>query len=421
MSGMQASDWRALCEGFDADPDSRDGGDGDRGESAFASDVQHYQASAEDGSQPSTASATDDATPVSHGGNRGSTGNQNGTGKLAKNTGTLNRRLAPKRPSTYTTSMPVVHTSNRPVVLWPQYTLTYPALPGDWLVMATREVWLEAYCSAHAAPPLAAGRYLQGPFLDRINEAYDNAIDVARKGTPDDDTRDDHDEKLTFNRRPTLEILIGTFPLTVLNNLRPRCALLDARLVTFINEYFPHVMADVVARVTADRAARVPGGAVGGGTDDAAAAVGTGSPRGSQPSAAFSFSAVDTPNIPGRVQWRPSHHTWVLFARVDKRERELLADDQGTFAVDPDQSVADYMHAKRTTYVRAVAHWNKTDGSRRKRIKLDADAPSPTTSAGTVDIGTPTYRRSPSSPTTSADNDGPSGSINDRWSRDGGL
>ena len=194
------------------------------------------------------------------------------------------------------------------------------------------------------------------------------------------------------------------------------------------------------------------------GTDDAVEAVDTDPPRGSQPPAAFSFCAVETPNVIGKVYWRPSVHTWVLnilcgrgttnahvpgchevalreisprrlsatcvlasspraagpvtiglvaivlldwlqghrtveveelvkrkghvlLFRVERRRSRRLMTRiftpsfSGTWPLSRTNLLLKESkpHAKRTAYMRAIAHWNATDRSRRKRINLDAN------------------------------------------------
>ena len=81
--------------------------------------------------------------------------------------------------------------------------------------------------------------------------------------------------------------------------------------------------------------------------------------------AAFHFVASPTPDIRDKVYWKPTSSRWSV--RASKQ--------QGTYnpaelAVDPCLDSDQYTTAKGATYLRAIAIWNRLDGSRRHRIPV---------------------------------------------------
>lgn len=80
----------------------------------------------------------------------------------------------------------------------------------------------------------------------------------------------------------------------------------------------------------------------------------------------FKFIADPTPNINGKISWNPKAHAWNV---VVLKPRMMPFP---SFAVDPALPDAQYLIAKSMEYRRAIYFWNKCEGGKRFRIKLQS-------------------------------------------------
>ena len=145
-----------------------------------------------------------------------------------------------------------------------------------------------------------------------------------------------------------MELDIGGYKVKCLNTSARMLLLLEKQTVTFITSW----IVPLVREVALQEQARSEGVS----ETDSSESVGA--------FADFHFIASPTPNIRDKVNWNPSTHSWAI------QLRQPIAQPSGNFAVDPSLSPDLYEEQKIDAYWRAIAMWNKLDGSKRIRIPI---------------------------------------------------
>jgi hypothetical protein len=153
-----------------------------------------------------------------------------------------------------------------------------------------------------------------------------------------------------------MEVDIGGYKVKCLNTTARILLLLEKATVTFITSWIVPLVRDLALRQKKT------------GSEEVSETDGSGSVV---PLEGFHFIASPTPNIRDKVNWNPSTHTWTIQTRKPILPKQLpIGKPHGNFAVDASLSADLYEEQKIDKYWRAIAMWNKQDGSKRTRIPI---------------------------------------------------
>jgi hypothetical protein len=172
------------------------------------------------------------------------------------------------------------------------------------------------------------------------------------------DSLDDHVivAKRVKSTIAVMEVDIGGYKVKCLNTTARILLLLEKATVTFITSWIVPLVRELAL-------SQENTGSGGVSETDSSGSVG--------PLTGFHFIASPTPNIRDKVNWNPSTHTWTIQTRKPILPKQLpIGKPSGNFAVDASLSADLYEEQKIDAYWRAIAMWNKQDGSKRTRIPI---------------------------------------------------
>ena len=253
-----------------------------------------------------------------------------------------------------------------PVLLWPQFTFGADGAES-WLHVSPQESWfIDLVQTISPKRSVSSLRIVTQNCFHAMRVEIRDALRLARKcvhmcedsGSGDDfsgeeDSRAGREvsaKKLTLRKVLNLPIKIGTCTVTMFNTERPLFLKFDSAAAHYLGTRAVLLIKHLAASGPVDDlAAKVP--------DDAP----------------FQTSALELPNIRGKLTWCCSVHAWKLEILRPRRPWKQHVDISGeTLFVNSTLTAQEYRAAKLDAYIRAVRTWNELDGSKRHRI------PSPT-------------------------------------------
>ena len=245
-----------------------------------------------------------------------------------------------------------------PVPLWSQYIVdsSDPEMRrSKWIVVSNYERWLMQLVNLITNKSV---RQVAKAFTDRFRHEFIACMTVARAGTdrledPFGEADSLHDNVPAAKRQkstaPVLYVAVGGYTLTTLNNTVKIVLLLEKETVTFITNWVVPLLREL---------------ALSQEKYSSNSAEETDSSESMRTLASFHFIASPTPNIRDKVNWNPGTHSWAI------NLKKPIAKLPENFDVDPTVSRDLYEEQKNDAYRRAIAIWNKLDGSKRTRIPV---------------------------------------------------